>query len=837
MNRLIFIRFLEDRSLVPKNLLNKLLEEYRGIKSSPNSFYTTYLKPLFYGVLNTHPRERSERIRSVDLFKGIPYLNGGLFRNVTTVEQQLDVSDDILVKVIMELMEKYRFTLKSDNESLDPDVLGNVFEKTINFLTKGQKESGAYYTGEEITSFISKKTIQPYLLAEFKNILKQYNWKDSEIDYYTTLDSMLAALPNLPAINKSFLQRMDAITILDPACGSGHFLTSALSEIIHVRKAISDALGENCNVFDIKKSTISKNIYGVDLEGSAVEIAKLRLWLSLIESIDIDNPEDIDTLPNIEYNILSGNSLVGWFKDEDKSQNIFQFNFESNNINSALKKLEIAYGGMPESLGTVSLASNLISETEYIDLHSIRKAYVLLRGLYSTEKGEKAEFLRNILEEIRSEIYKIITPQVWRILSSNSKKIDWKLIKDSNFEKCFHWGVDFGNVIDTGGFDIVIGNPPYGVQFEKWESDFIKKTTNFARTHMVSEVAFIEKSYQLVKDGGYLGLIIPKNIMYSHMNYTCREAIISDLVLVSDVSVSFAKVKLEQVIIVLNKNKPTTAYKIASPFNDIVTDYDKEVCKLTKSIVLDSNENHKKLLMKLLSSDYRLGQATKSTMGVHMNSKAISKSTSKPILCGKNVGAFVIRKNPELFLPDELISKEFEQFLKPKIVIQVIITHITKPKPHLKLMAAYDEKGRILVDTLCMIEAIKEDKWSKEFLLCALNSKLISWYAYHYIYSDAIRTMHAVAAYTDRFPLPSGDIDNSFFKSIVSIIDTSSRVVSRGKEEIRNNILDEMNNAIYKAYGLTDDEIALIEENYLVNGDASQTSLDEIETEVEDTFQ
>jgi len=178
MNRLIFVKFLEDKRLVSPNLLSDLSEMYdEGMYTS--SLYDEFIEPLFFEVMNKKPEDRSKYVQKVGLFDGIPYLNGGLFRPVLGDEDGLDerdfdVEDSVLTEVIS-LLEGYSFSAEGGPTDLDPSVLGNVFEKTINYLTTDagdqNKELGAYYTPKEITRFCAEETVRPALRERFEDWL------------------------------------------------------------------------------------------------------------------------------------------------------------------------------------------------------------------------------------------------------------------------------------------------------------------------------------------------------------------------------------------------------------------------------------------------------------------------------------------------------------------------------------------------------------------------------------------------------------------------------------------------------------------------------------------
>ncbi|MCZ7398785.1 MAG: N-6 DNA methylase [Candidatus Methanoperedens sp.] len=570
MSRLIFIKFLEDKGLVERNLLQRLLKEYGNVKI-PATFYKTYLQPLFYDVFNTPPERRKSNVNNIIFFKKIPYLNGGLFREIIPQERESDVDNEIIEVIIKDLLEKYSFTLNGDVEgekSLNPDILGNVFEKTINYLTgedenDKRKELGAYYTPEEVTSFISKNTIHPVIFEKIKNTLKRFGWKDADINSYKSLTGFLDNTPKSnPEVLKAIYDEINGIKILDPACGSGHFLTSAMKELIFIKKKLQDNL-EKESYYTIKRQIISNNLHGVDIETSAIEIAKLRLWLSLIENLDVSDISHLETLPNIEYKIIDGNSLIGWI-NEEINQNVALTSYDDR-IQGIFEGLKIAYVEKPEKFKLLSESEELLSTQGGRLVDNLKRAYSNLQILYSQEDGEKAVRLREILVTIRNAIYTVISPsfQKYIIDKSNSKKRNKKeTVEKYNISNQFHWNIDFGNVISSGGFDIIIENPPYGIDIKENERLYIPQVLPCTNEYVNSALAFIERSYYLAKEGGYIGLIVPKSLAYVQKWCVGRKLIKDDLDTIVDAGRAFKDVKLEQVIIILKKGSASKSYKV-----------------------------------------------------------------------------------------------------------------------------------------------------------------------------------------------------------------------------------------------------------------------------------
>lgn len=199
MNRLIFIKFLEEKGIVNANLLNSIIDQYRASRL-PSTFYASLLKPLFYNVSNTPVNERPKHVAGNPVFANLPYLNGGLFREVTRFEPEYDVGNDGIELVVRDLLERYRFHLKT-REGINPDILGYIFEKTINFISgmgnMGQKMKGAYYTPNDVVEFIVSSTLVPVVHERLTRTLREAGFDESFLSRYATLSDILDPV-NLP---------------------------------------------------------------------------------------------------------------------------------------------------------------------------------------------------------------------------------------------------------------------------------------------------------------------------------------------------------------------------------------------------------------------------------------------------------------------------------------------------------------------------------------------------------------------------------------------------------------------------------------------------------------
>jgi hypothetical protein len=333
-----------------------------------------------------------------------------------------------------ELLESYRFSADGGPTDIDPSILGNVFEKTINYLTVDtddkNKELGAYYTPKEITRFCAEETVRPALLEYFCEVLVERGWPEAEVEQYDSLYELIDGLPGSGDLITSLLSELDEFYVADPSMGSGHFLTSVVEEIVNVRQALYSQQDSHPSRHRLKKTTIQNNIYGVDIMEPAVEIGKLRLWLSIIselreEDLDALNVEDL-ALPNITFNIRQGNSLIGYagFPEEtDKGDATFE-RWSENSVRSRYEDV-----------------------IEEIKLYEEKSAF-------PDQAEQHREKAKELLERYRKELDQEILEE-FRDFTDAIDKHDLE-----NYTP-FHWVLEFAEVYAEGGFDVVVGNPPW----------------------------------------------------------------------------------------------------------------------------------------------------------------------------------------------------------------------------------------------------------------------------------------------------------------------------------------------------------------------------------------
>ena len=534
MDRIIFIKFLEEKEIVPKNLLKKMLEDYKSSRT-PASFYETYLKPLFYEVFNRSKDNRPSAVKNNSLYSQIPYLNGGLFREVIQFEKNYNIENEGVELILENLLESYEFGLES---GIDPDILGYIFEKTINFIsgtgTNQQKMQGAYYTPDDVVGFIIEETLTPVIFRKMIDGLKNSGWSDTDLKGYDSIEDILdrEKIPKNPMHVRKMIESIETIRVLDPACGSGHFLTAMLSQILRVKASLLRSMGEDVQRYKLKREIISQNLFGVDIDEIAVEIARLRLWLSIIE--EVKNPEHVETLPNIDFNIIAGNSLIGWLDENLMTHPLISL-LDDSYVLSTLDSLSLSYGKKVDEvkkfLGKMKLEDTI-------------RAYETLVEIYSLESGERAVKIRDMLEKIRKKLYEVISNSYLNFLHENGdldKNEFDSISKSLSDRKPFHWKIDFENVFADGGFDVVVGNPPYIEDRNYSEIDLIviecqkksKKGKKKVKEPLFynskdcgnTHAYFIERSIKLLKQNGGFGFIVPIALVSTDRMDNIREFI------------------------------------------------------------------------------------------------------------------------------------------------------------------------------------------------------------------------------------------------------------------------------------------------------------------------
>jgi hypothetical protein len=504
LNRLMFIYFLQR-----KFFINNGDDRYLQSKldaAQPNDeywYYETFLRTLFFEGFAKPELSRSTEARA--LLGEIKFLNGGLF-----LPHQIEEKYGNAIRVpnaaftnILTLFGRYSWNLNdtpgADDNEIRPDVLGYIFEKYIN-----QKAFGAYYTRPEITEYLCEQTINKLILEKVNRILddgdpgENLRKFDNIGDLLLHLDAFLC--------RQLLNEILPSISILDPAVGSGAFLVAALRTLI---KTYSAAIGrieflndrnltqwlkqvqrEHPSIaYFIKKRIITDNLFGVDILEEAAEIAKLRLFLALVASAQ--TVDQLEPLPNIDFNLLTGNSLIGLMHvdgnlfDERNSQqgNLFRNTYAEILAETTRKIATYRKNSI--------YSENLVGLRDDIDKIKLDTAGTLNEILLAEFQSLGIKFEQAIWDTENSRLGKPTKRQI--------------KLSDLAALKPFHWGFEFDEIINQrGGFDIIITNPPWEI-FKPDSKEFFNQYSDLVKKKKMDVGAFEQEQKKLLQDPDILG--------------------------------------------------------------------------------------------------------------------------------------------------------------------------------------------------------------------------------------------------------------------------------------------------------------------------------------------
>ncbi len=630
LNRLMFVYFIQKKGFLDGNL-TYLQDRLRKVqtrkgKDKFHTFYRYFLLALFHEGFGRQPTERKLDPDLKDLLGNVPYLNGGLFdvHELELRNPKIDIPDQAFEK-LFNFFDEFDWVLDtrpiSSGKEINPEVLGYIFEKYIN-----QKQMGAYYTKEDITDYIGKNTIIPYLLdAAKKNCAVAFEpdsalWRLLKADpdrylYPAVRKGVIddsgevislpkeitkgvtdvaqrdgwnkpAAAPfNLPTetwrehvarrerclelleklrtgqvheINDLITYNLNIrqfaediivncegpellravwnairdVTILDPTCGSGAFLFAALNImeplyeacLERMRAFVEDAerpgtrrspkafddfravlaeieLHPNRDYF-ILKSIIVRNLYGVDIMEEAVEICKLRLFLTLVSQVD--RVGQLEPLPDIDFNIRAGNTLVGYTSIEE------------------IRQSHVArFPGFPlTEVAKLEVQAKAVAD-HYADFCR-KQTSGSGGGRNSADLSLAKKTLRDELARLAGELDHYLAGDYGIDADKPKKAADY--VKWRKSHQPFHWFAEFYGIMTRGGFDVIIGNPPY-VEYSKVRDDYTAR--GYATEKCGNLYAMIlERAFVISADPGRSGYIIPMAAISSRRTQPLREMIL-----------------------------------------------------------------------------------------------------------------------------------------------------------------------------------------------------------------------------------------------------------------------------------------------------------------------
>ena len=604
LGQIVFLYFLQKKGWLGveqgqawgKGPRDFMRQRFKQTEAAGGNYYHDFLQFLFYEALAQDRKDQTDPNYYSRFACKIPFLNGGLFEAEYDWETQtIDLPDSLFHNSeknkegddgtgILDIFNRYNFTIKEDEPlekevAVDPEMLGKVFENMLDDTER--KSKGAFYTPREIVHYMCQESLIHYL----DNSVNSSNEKCSQrvpfdpaqgdashipkVDIETLIhkghlfvENDAAALQALQRIQngeqKTTKQKIDLpesvkvnakliddklanIKICDPAIGSGAFPVGLLHEIVTARLALAPHSGNQGSTYDLKRHTIGESLYGVDIDPSAIDIARLRLWLSLI--VDEDDFSRSKALPNLDYKIMQGNSLVeeywgvklfneDFINDDDGNEAKIQ------RLKERRKLIDFEHRALLEA-NQLNDDRNRRFEKE---AKSIDKKIIALRlipkgedpriGMFDTRSESKKKASQ--LEWLHKEFFSACSPEKKKEIRQKITTLEWELIeatlveqgqlecleklkplKESGEKPFFLWKLNFPEVFkEKGGFDVVIGNPPYMIiqTLTKAFPDLVQfyKGSYFTATGKFDIYClFTERGTELLNSSGTLNYIMP----------------------------------------------------------------------------------------------------------------------------------------------------------------------------------------------------------------------------------------------------------------------------------------------------------------------------------------
>lgn len=540
LGRIVFLYFVQKKGWLGasdtnyKDGLTDFIKQLFKQSGGNDAFYSTWLTVLFFETLNKELSNDDFKMPDGKKVK-VPFLNGGLFdkedhdEHILTFKSNLfhhpDFEDTLLTEKnrdiargFLDFLDAFNFTVHEDSPddhtvAVDPEMLGHIFEN----LLEDNKDKGAFYTPKEIVHYMCQESLTEYLATQLKIENEEVKNALSDLVKHKEIEETLK--PQLKQIDKF----LDTVKICDPAIGSGAFPMGLLQEIHAIKEVIAYELQQPWKPAEVKENIIQNSVYGVDIEKGAVDIARLRFWLSLV--VDEEKPR---ALPNLDYKIVVGDSLVSKFEDE-----IIEIDWEikegtqgnlfgNENVlkrQALLKKITAKQSEYFHATNKQKLAAEIRSLKIDILINQL-ELMINTKGLEKkpTESGKKAA--------AQMELW--LQTQSWKNTISKLQKVKQK--KEEPFEH-FDWKLDFPEVLNpylvngNAGFDIVIGNPPYiKIQsIPKELTAYFKRKFKSATGKYDIYVIFIEHSMSLLKKEGNLAFINPHRFLIAEYGSGLRD--------------------------------------------------------------------------------------------------------------------------------------------------------------------------------------------------------------------------------------------------------------------------------------------------------------------------
>ncbi|MBI9073719.1 MAG: N-6 DNA methylase [Melioribacteraceae bacterium] len=862
LGRIVFLYFIQKKGWLGVPVASKwgegnfnfIADLFNNCKN-PDLFYSELLSKLFFDTLNS---KRKDDL--IELVKGqpcrIPYLNGGLFEEDDKKHRNL-IFNAQLFKNLFDFFNQYNFTIYEDDPNdhtvaVDPEMLGHIFEN----LLEDNKDKGAYYTPKEIVHYMCQESLIEYLCTSLK-IEDEAKEKEAITNFLKKKEIDAILKPEIKNINKA----LDDVKICDPAIGSGAFPMGLLLEIYTAKQTLHTFEYGNTTNFDasaVKLNIIQNSIYGVDIEKGAVDIARLRFWLSLI--VDEEKPK---ALPNLDYKIVVGNSLVSKLGDD-----IIDIDWTLNETSHGLFGADLAIQ-KGELLKKISK-----EQKEFFNPDSDKKMLAIdIRNLKIDLLINQLQLMvtTNGIAQQPTGNGKAIAKQTERYLQT----IGWKnSIKDlqklkNKLELALHffdWKLDFPEVMNEQvasnvGFDIVIGNPPYVsapnmVKSNPQLRDGIINTKRYASLYQKWDlyIPFMELGLLLLKNKGIFSMIVPYPLTNQNYGMKLRELIINEYNLKEIVDLNGTKIfqnaTVSNCIPFISKSIPNeTCFvsnlnkhgKIERSFSQNLIDLVQDAKTLVWNLTSEKRETTRYAYMNVLgdycyiSAGMVINADEKTAKGEFTKDDLISESYDE-IHCRKYIEAkdierYKVKKIRYLEYntkrcPDKLRRPTFrELYEKPKLMFNRLGNLMVYLDKETKLLHSDSMYSAVLwedlegVNNKSISASVKRysNLQRKEmvelskgidlhYLLGILNSKYASILLTHLRAGD----YHIYPEHIRNIPIPHLLIKKQ--KPFIVLVKKILDLKSEGKDTTA--LEQQIDNLVYKLYELTYDEVKVIDPEF-----------------------
>ncbi len=931
LGQIVFLYFLQKKGWfgVPKDKdwgngsKQFLIELFMKKYGDYNNFFNDILEPLFYDALRNDRSHDDHYYSRFDC--KIPFLNGGLFDpigNYDWINTEINLPDELFYNNnktkegdigdgILNVFERFNFTVKEDEPlerevAIDPELLGKAYEKFnairpdnfdeyMKVLKSGNtgeenkfnKKFGVYYTPREIVHYMCKQSLIYYLTCELdgkveKEAIEAFVNIGENVSEYDAAALIKEELVNKgaqkstkfkPALLRSIRdnaelidQKLSDITVCDPAVGSGAFPVGMMNEIVKARNVLSNFLQDkDRHPYNFKRRCIEHSLYGVDIDPGAVEIAKLRLWLSLV--VDEDDIKNIKPLPNLDFRIMQGDSLVSEFLGIDfdlgteiKKSNML-FKDEVDQLIENFQQTKNRY--LNES--SVSRKSELRDEVHNLMIKIINSNLNIKKSNYERRlKNVEIKYSGIHNEKQRNELVKnerdIIKEKYGSKIEEAEKSIK-EFVSGRQVIPFFLWKLYFSEVFhNKGGFDVVIGNPPYlNVELVSKEQKkyFARKYKTFYKRYDVFGLFFELSLESLVNNRGCVTFIVPQQI-FNNLSYKkLRDLMLNNRWLKEVLYLGDKIFEANNDVCILFLKKPCTdRIKLVNALDfkqPIITEVTADHFNKYGNVISFSHDSGGEAIINKIFSDKHerikerydvfQGIVTGNNEAFLPTEEQISKTRIEqdllhPVLLGRDFEKWLIRNtkrrilyinahtkldkypNTKRWLLDFKTQLEKRRECKRGIipwyslqwprnkeqldhVPKILVQGTRNPRLKTRIVATIDEIGVYGTQGLNFIVP-RDNNADIYYLLAVLNSSIIN-----YLYATKFLNVAIKAEYLKDTPIPKASDSNK--KKAAGLVRKILDIRSENPLADITGLERELDKMVYRFYGLTPEEIMIVE--------------------------